>query len=413
MRILFVSLAVPYPPTNGHRIRNWILLRALTEEGHDVDLVTFADAGEASGDARRFEGLCRRATLVPAPAPPPSRFAAYGDRLRALLSTVPYGVRRFRSAGMREAVRRALREPYECVLCDDIYNVENVAGAGGAPALLNKHDLTHVIMRRFAGFARNPFERAYAWLEHRKLKRWEARSCGRFAGVLACSEEDRSVLRALAPDARVEIVPNAIDAASYPRTPDVPPGPPIVLYFGSMDWYPNVDAVGYFADHVLPELRRRVPDVRFRIAGRNPPEALFRRLRVMAGVEFAGGVEDMRTEIAAATVCVVPLRIGSGTRLKILEAGAMEKAIVSTRIGAEGLDFEHEVDIVLEDEPAAFAAAVAALCADPERRQRLGRAARQRVERDYSLPAVRAAFRRSLPRLLDLRPVDLPAARSR
>jgi glycosyltransferase involved in cell wall biosynthesis len=399
VRILFVSLAVPFPPTNGHRIRNWILLRGLTAEGHAVSLVSFAEAGELEGDPRRFQDLCRDVELVPSPASV-SGWRGHAERLRAIGSTLPFGVRRFRSEAMRRAVRDVMAVgSFDCVICDDIYNVENVGDTGRVPVLLNKHDLTHVILRRFAGYARNPLQRAYAWLEYRKLRRWEAHAC-RLPGVLACSDADRRALLALVPSARIEIVPNAIDTESYPPAPGGGDGPATVLYFGSMDWYPNIDAVAYFAAEILPELERRVPGVRFRVAGRNPPRALCRRFARAPVVEFSGTVSDIRAEIAAATVCVVPLRIGSGTRLKILEAGAMEKAIVSTRIGAEGLDFEDGADIILADEPLAFARAVADLLADPARRRELGHAARRRVERDYSLPAVRAAFRHALPRLV-------------
>jgi glycosyltransferase involved in cell wall biosynthesis len=399
VRILFVSLAVPYPPTNGHRIRNWALLRGLTAEGHDVSLVSFAEPSELADDPARFEGLCREARLVPAPAAV-SGWRGHAARLRAIGSAQPFGVRRFRSEAMQRAVQDVLATGrFDCVICDDIYNVENIGDTGSVPVLLNKHDLTHVILQRFAGYARNPLQRAYAAIEYRKLRRWEAQACG-LPGVLACSDSDRRELLRLVPDARIEIVPNAIDADSYPPAPAGAEEPSTVLYFGSMDWYPNIDAVEYFASSILPELERRVPAVRFRVAGRNPPEALVRRFNRPPVVEFTGTVSDIRAAIAAATVCVVPLRIGSGTRLKILEAGAMEKAIVSTHIGAEGLDFEHGVDIILTDDPLEFARATAELLADPVRRRALGRAARLRVERDYSLPAVRASFARALPRLV-------------
>jgi glycosyltransferase involved in cell wall biosynthesis len=168
-----------------------------------------------------------------------------------------------------------------------------------------------------------------------------------------------------------------------------------------MDWFPNRDAVDYFAEKILPRLRQRVPHLHFTAAGRNPSQKMRERYRGFPDVTFTGSVAEMRPIIANAAVCVVPLRIGSGTRLKILEAAAMGKAIVSTRLGAEGLEFVSGEEILLADKPEEFVAAVADLFADQSRRVALGRAARRRVERHYDLSilgaAVRTAFEELVP----------------
>jgi glycosyltransferase involved in cell wall biosynthesis len=151
--------------------------------------------------------------------------------------------------------------------------------------------------------------------------------------------------------------------------------------------------VEFFASSILPPLRELVPGVRFRVAGRAPAPEFRQRLESVAGVEFSGTVPDMRTEIARATVCVVPLRIGTGTRLKILEAGAMEKAMVSTHLGAEGLEFADGEEIVLVDDPASFAREVARLLQDPARRRTMGQAARHRVVKQYGTAVLQSALR--------------------
>ena len=176
---------------------------------------------------------------------------------------------------------------------------------------------------------------------------------------------------------------------NYTPTPDS--AGPIVLYSGGMDWYPNRDAVEFFVAKILPPLRKLAPEVNFVVAGRSGPEKFRRRFADVSGVRFTGTVADLRAEIAKAAVCVVPLRVGSGTRLKILEAAAMAKPIVSTRIGAEGLDFVDGEEIVLADEPREFGRAVAHLLADPARRLAMGLAALRRAETQYSLPALRSA----------------------
>ncbi|MBK5295255.1 MAG: glycosyltransferase, partial [Acidobacteriia bacterium] len=165
------------------------------------------------------------------------------------------------------------------------------------------------------------------------------------------------------------------------------------LYTGGMDWYPNRDAVKYFVDQVFPTLRQQAPGARFVVAGRNPSDEFRREFAGMADVVFTGTVPDMRAEIAKAQVCVVPLRIGSGTRLKILEAAAISKPIVSTSLGAEGLEFRNGSEILIADDAQSFAHATAALLRDPARRAQFGAAARRRVQERYSLAALAAALR--------------------
>jgi glycosyltransferase involved in cell wall biosynthesis len=166
-----------------------------------------------------------------------------------------------------------------------------------------------------------------------------------------------------------------------------------------MDWFPNRDAVEYFVTEILPTLRELVPGLRFVVAGRNPSQSMLQRYRSFPDVEFTGNVADMRPIIASAAVCVVPLRIGSGTRLKIIEAAAMGKAVVTTRLGAEGLNLCPGEDIVLADEPEEFAKATATLLADKSRRRELGRAARRRVQQRYDLSTLRIAVRAALAEL--------------
>ena len=248
-------------------------------------------------------------------------------------------------------------------------------------------------MRRLAGLGRNPLRRAYAFLEARKLKAWERRVNGRAQLAMVCSETDRELLARLCPSTWIAVVPNTIEVETYSPAPEGEAGR--LVFTGTMNWIPNQDALVFFADYILPELQRLIPGVRFVAAGR-PPAEEFRRRFVGRPVHFTGVVPDMRTELARASVCVVPLRVGSGTRFKILEAAAMAKPIVSTRLGAEGLDFIPGQEIILEDDARRFARAVAELLNDPARRLTLGQAARRRVERQYTFPVLCAALKRAL-----------------
>ena len=400
MRILFVALTLPFPPTNGQRLRNWALLRALAEEGHEVTLVSFAESPELVGEANGLRQMRGCVELVLLPSPAAKAGESYASRLRALTSALPYGAWRLRSNEMCAAVQRQLSlERFHALICDDIYMVPNLPGGLDLPVLLNKHDIKSVVYRRYLGYERNPLKQAYGWMEYWKLRRWEDQACRSVTGVLACSQLDRELLVSSCPGVPIEVVPNVIEVDGY-IAGEGDDGRS-VLYVGAMDWLPNQDAVDFFASRVLPLLRRLVPGVRFVVAGRAPGDAFRKRFAGLSDVEFTGWVPDMRAVIARAAICVVPLRIGSGTRLKILEAAAMGKPVVSTGIGAEGLEFANGREILLADEPQKFAAAVAALLRDKAQRRALGESARRSVEKSYGLPALRSSLREAFSQVME------------
>jgi polysaccharide biosynthesis protein PslH len=382
--VLFVCLAPPLPASNGHRLRNLGLLKALSRAGHTVDIISFARSDERIDE--RLRDLCREVQFIPLPEHG-SLVSEAWHRLRALPSPLPSGALRLRSPRMRTAVIETMqRNRYDAVLCDDVYLLGNVPARSPAPIFLNKHDITHEILGRFLRFERNPLKNSYARLERRKVQALEKHSCANAFLVLACSERDASKMKRLASGARFSILPNVIDVDAY--RPASAESNNRVLYFGALDWYPNRDAVEFFANEILPPLRSLVPAVEFMVAGRGASEKFRSKFRGHSRLAIVSDVPDMAAETAKAAVCVVPLRIGSGTRLKILEAGAMEKAVVSTRIGAEGLELENGREIILADRPQEFAGAVATLLADPAKRLELGRNLRQRVCERYSVAAL-------------------------
>jgi glycosyltransferase involved in cell wall biosynthesis len=279
----------------------------------------------------------------------------------------------------------------DAIVCDP-YTFVNLPTTGiNVPILLDTQNVEHIILRRYLDHAHNPVKLAYAWLQWRKLKAWEAYVCQRSTLITACSEADRRILQNLSPDVPTLVVPNIVDVDSYSPSPQAENLS--VLFQGGMDWYPNRDAVAFFISSILPRLRFLVPGVRFIVAGRNPAEHFLQRFLGVPDVEFTGTIPDMRVEMAKAAVCAVPLRIGSGTRLKILEAAAMGKAIVSTSIGAEGLTFVDAEDIVIADDPGAFAEALVRLLTDPSLRRLLGRRARRRVEVEYGFANLQQGIR--------------------
>jgi polysaccharide biosynthesis protein PslH len=231
------------------------------------------------------------------------------------------------------------------------------------------------------------------WLESRALQRAERHYVQLADYVLAVSENDRASFAQYADPRRISVIPTGVDTEYF--QPPAPSGsgleqPDTMAFTGSMDWMPNEDGVAYFVEKILPLIRRQIPEAAFWAVGRRPP----RRIQALAsnGIVVTGTVEDIRPYLAKAALCVVPLRSGSGTRIKIFEAMAMGKAVVSTSMGAEGLPVQHGKNIILADDPADFARQVVDLLRDPPRRQQLGQAARQLVVESYGWPAVAAYF---------------------
>jgi len=395
MRILFAALDAPFPVTSGRRLRNWALLKALAEEGHEITLVYFNEPGVSTEAAAELRQVCRNVDVMPYPDVSGGSHLEYWNRVRALISRLPYGAWRLRSKQFQIRIQEWLaRTHFDFLVCDEIFVAANLPARPAVPVVLDKMGLGTVVLERFLSNERNPVKKLYGQMELTKTRRWEATVCHQAAMVMACSEQDRSEIERLSPGAEVMIIPNVIDVREYE------PGPCVdnhtVVFVAYMGWYPNQDAVEFFVSSILPKLRILVPDVKFLVAGRNPPDDFRRRLSKVSGVEFTGSVPDIRPVIANSAVCVVPLRIATGTRLKVLEAAAMEKAVVSTTIGAEGLDFADGAEIVLADDSDTFARKIAELFASPSHARAIGAAARCRVQESYSIDTVRVALRQML-----------------
>jgi len=393
MKILFAMIAPPCAPMHGQRLRNRALLQALQAEGHDVTLLTFDD-GNAAADTE-LPGLYGGFCSVTPPAPARQGWIDRMSRLLTLPTPLPHGAVKYRSRPMASAISWYLAAGgYDLVICDDIYLIRNFPRRLPVPLVLNKHDFVHVILRRYLAWERNPALSAYGWIEYTKLRRFEARACAMADHVIACSALDAEIAAVLAPGISVSVVPNSIDVDSY-----VPQGPgdkATLLFTGSLEWHPNRDAMQYFLAEILPRIRAKIPRIKLRVTGNRPSARFIERFDPERKVEFTGWLPDIRPEIARSTIGIVPLRIGSGTRLKIMEAAAMARTVVSTSIGAEGLAFSDGREILLADEPQAFADAVVSLLADQGRREALGAAARRRVEANYGIGALRTACRQAL-----------------
>ena len=397
MRILFLALDCPWPANNGLRLRTGSVLRALAEGGHDIAFLGFSTEPAAVVPAE-LRALCPGARLLPSPAP--SLSGGWRRGLRAGFAGAPYSAARFASADARAHILAALEiGRIDAVMADTVYAAINLPSLLPVPLFINAHNIVFLILRRFAArmALRDPRAIAAAW-EWRRLRAWEQAMWRRADLIVTCSEPDRVRVARAAPAALTAVVPNAMAAEPLIGAEE---RAHTVLYCGGMDWYPNRDAVLFFSRRILPRIRRRVPGVRLLVAGRRGPARFERQLASIAGLERHADVPDIRPLVAGACVSVVPLRIGSGTRLKIIEAAALGKPIVATPLGAEGLEFRHQFDILISDRPEDFAENVAILLLCPGLRAALGRAARATFERCYTQAAAARAVQRAVEQAMN------------
>lgn len=317
---------------------------------------------------------------------------------QALLETKPRQARRFFSPQLEQAISaRLARRDFDLLQVQQLHMAQYLPQQAersrslerGKPAtILDVDNLWSKLLPRQAAMQQETrlTHRLQTTLDLRKVPGYERWALQRFDGLLAISEQEAGTLARLAPQARVCLAPNGVDSAYFSPAEVMPqenqPGGQI-LFIGTMSYLPNIDAVHYFSAQILPLIRHNYPQAVFQIAGRDPDP----KLKALANepyIQIGGFVEDIRPSLAACSVFVVPLRAGAGTRLKILEALAMGKAVVSTTIGAEGLNVQPEENILIADQPAEFARQTMRLLADPELRIRLGQAGRRLVERQYS-----------------------------
>jgi sugar transferase (PEP-CTERM/EpsH1 system associated) len=384
MRILWLKADLLLPLDKGGKLRTWHLLRHLKGQ-HDVTYVSFGDPDESSEQRARMREVADQVVTVSRVDAPKGSMRFLAGAAWRLLDPLPYAVGRYRSRAYLRQVDALLAErPFDLIVCDFLPPAVNLRWPLPCPAVLFTHNVEAEIWRRYAETTPSRAMRGLYSVQHRRMRRFEGSALGRFDAVLAVSAADRDTFGRLYPGAArgpVRVVPTGVDSEFFSPTPSRPAARSLV-FTGSMDWLPNEDAMIFFCREILPRIRAEEPDVSLTIVGRSPTPAV-KRLADLPGVTVAGRVDDVRPYIGPAAVYVVPLRIGGGTRLKIFEAMAMGKAIVSTVVGAEGLPVTPGEHLAIENEPARFASAVLRLLRDVPWRRQLEAAGRRLVAGHY------------------------------
>ncbi len=401
LNVVVVGGALPYPANSGGRIRTLNLLVRLARS-HRVTYVGTRNPDRAEGRAAaQYLGDHRVAAVevehtVPAKSGP--RFYA---RLAAnLASPLPYSVASHQSPALTRAVRGlAARGGVDLWQAEWAAGVSALRGLPGARKVVMAHNVETLIWERYRENEPDPARRWYIGHQCRKFERFERRAFAEADRVVTVSEGDAALVRGRFGMPRVDVVDNGIDRAFFGAvTGDRDPF--TVLYLGSLDWRPNQDALALLLDRIFPAVRAAEPRARLDVVGRNPPASLARRASACEGVTVHADVADVRPFLARGSVMAVPLRIGGGSRLKILEALASGLPVVSTRVGAEGLCLRDGEHLVIADEPDAIAAALLAALREPGPARDLAERGRTLVHERYDWDVLAGALERSWERCL-------------
>ncbi len=363
LNVVIVASELPYPPTAGNRIRTLNLALRLARR-HRITFIAHRneEAEEATGVLGQH-GI--ETVLVNRVIPVKSGPQFYARLVANLASPLPYSVASHSSQSLRQAVLSFAQQRRT-----DLWQVEAtalidlLANLDGAPKVAIAHNVESLIWQRYHESEPNPLKRWYIKEQQRKFERFERRAFAEATRVVAVSREDACLIRKRFGGQRVEVVDNGIDRAFF-ETIQADPDPQKILFLGSLDWRPNLDAVGLLLDRIFPAVRAAEPTARLCLVGRRPSQALNERVAGMSGVELHGDAPDVRPFLATSGVMIVPLRIGGGSRLKILEAMAAGLPVISTSLGAEGLELVPGEHYTVADEPEAMANALVSWIREP------------------------------------------------
>lgn len=378
MNILIVSANIP-SPTWGAGSRNYYLLKELAK-GHRVSLLALSERSEKHmlSDLSLLEHLTY-STQVVTISSLPKRWRQFID----LLSGKSSVLNAHTFVEMQDAINELFtREAFDLVLFESVL-IANYRLPRKVKVVIDQHNIEYELQRRTFEQETAWLRKGYSWLESSRLKPVELNICQQADLVLVTSQREKMTLSTLLPGTSIEVVPNGVDIEKFRDTEVVEEVPNQIIFSGTMDYYPNIHAVLLFAQRCWPLIQAQVPNATWLIAGRNPPTEI-RNLAELPGITVTGTVPDVRPYLASSTVAIAPLQIGSGTRLKILEALAMRKAVVTTSVGCEGLTVENNKHLLITDPSEEFARAVVTLLNNPELRTTLGNAGRALIEADYS-----------------------------
>ncbi|MGA3092264.1 MAG: glycosyltransferase family 4 protein [Terriglobales bacterium] len=373
MKVLWVKAGKLLPVDTGGKIRSYNILRRLARD-QELTLISYYGGRRDPDYEAALPAQFPRAVVLYTAAPDSDGLRGVVDYLCKLPRLAPYSISKFTHPTVRATIRKLLTGgQFDIAICDFLAASLNFPAKLPIPCILFQHNVESSLWQRMATTETHPLRKLSYTLEAARMSRYERRTLARFHHVIAVSENDRQQMLEMDPRCEITVNPTGVDTKQFQVAPPSTITPPRIVFTGSMDWEPNLDAMEYFCGQIWPRILAEFPDAIFQIVGRNP---LARVQRLASpSVEVTGTVPSVTDYLRDASVVVVPLRIGGGTRLKIYEAMAMGKALVSTSVGAEGLSFENGRDLLLADDAAAFGDAIILLLRDTQARRRIEQAA--------------------------------------
>lgn len=391
-RSLVVANRLPYPLDDGWKRRTFHLLRAIGRD-RPVTLVSLHGGRvDAIDELRRAIGIDLTVRTVRPPRLRSLTAAALGG-----LTRTPYHVWRQRSSTLRDLVSAEVAAGGFDLAVATLAHLYPYIRELDAVRVVDTHNIDSLVLDRYADTL-SGVRSAYARMTARKLRDHETAVFDDADLVFVCSDAELDRVRNMTHGANAVTVPNGVDSREEFRPLQQEPAPGRIVFFGRLDYYPNIDGVRWFASEVLPHILSELPEAEVRIVGPGASADLTSLSGTSPGLRFTGRVDDLRAEVAKAAVVVVPLRVGGGTRLKILEALSLERAVVSTPIGAEGLELTAGQDIVFAEDARGFAEAVVGLIRDPALAEGIGQAGRRTVVRRYDWSIIEDEVNRHLAR---------------
>ncbi|RYD35511.1 MAG: glycosyltransferase [Verrucomicrobiaceae bacterium] len=404
MNILWVKSGPLFPLDSGGKKRTHAMLGEISKQHHVTYLALLAD-GQALHPDEAAAPYAAEKVWLPWRETPKRTWRFYGDLLHGFLfSPYPYALEKYISQPMTDWLASQIRvDRFDLVICDFLHPAPNFLHLDRkVPLILFQHNMEAMIWKRLAESSSNPMSRFYLQDQFRRFSKWEKKLSELFDGIITVSEDDSRYARE---NYQLENVLGHVatgaDANHFAPRKEIGSGDDVIGFLGSMDWLANIRAVEFFVAEAYPVIKRAIPDVRFMIIGRNPPESVCDLAAKDDSITVTGSVEDIRPYLKMCDVMVVPLLAGGGTRIKILEAMAMGVPVVSTTIGAEGLGLESGTELEIADGAGPFAARTAELLVDDGRRRALADAAYTRLLRDNGWKNVADEFLLLCGKVLD------------
>ncbi len=402
MKILQLTTCLPYPPDDGGKIGIFNLTKYLSLRGQEIVLLPIIST-RTEETSKNIEGLRKWCEVR---AVYQNTETNFWGLFFNLFFKIPYTISKYHSSKVKGAIKKILSKgKFDLVHIDSLhmaYYGEFIKHEFKLPIVLREHNVQTTIMERYYQQQENPLIKLYAYLQYRKTRRYEAKICEIFDRCLMITREDKKRILAMNPSVKTCIIPAGVDT-SYFHPLKIEEESWSLIFVGDLRWLPNVDGIMWFYNRVWPGIKKAFSQVKLYVIGGQPPEKIRKLAKRDQNIIVTGFVRDVRPYVARCPVYIVPLRIGGGMRLKILEAMAMERPVVATSVGAEGIMITDRENIIIADSEADFAGGVMELLKEKNLRRRIAQGGKRLIEQRYRWESVIEALEKEYFRVLENR----------